>query len=280
MRVAGKDQPDLALRAGQLGEALQVALLPDAAGEGGIGDIVEQARRLGAELDHPAAIVAVGDRPAAERRVGLEQRALARDLGAHGPPRARPRSASTKALAPVAQPLAVVLGGDLRASRAYRLRDDQLPADGSELGAGRHAASSKRQRAGCADRIAARAYAAVQPPSMLRLAPVIDAGLVAAQEQRERGDFLGRDEALGRLGGEQHVVHHLLAGQAARLHRVGDLVLDQRRPDIAGRDAIDGDAVARRLQRDRLGEAGDAVLGGDIGGLVGPGDEAVGATRC
>ena len=99
--------------------------------------------------------------------------------------------------------------------------------------------------------------------------------LVAAQEQRQRRDLFGRDEPLGRLGGEQHVVDHLLAGQAAGLHRVGDLVLDQRRPDIAGRDAIDGDAVARGLQRDRLGEARDAMLGGDIGRLVGRGDEAV-----
>src|SRR5215217_4478124 len=71
--------------------------------------------------------------------------------------------------------------------------------------------------------------------------------LLAAQEHRQRGDFLGRDEALGWLRGEQNVVHHLLAGETAGLHRVRYLALDQGRPDITRRDAIDGDAVTRRL---------------------------------
>ena len=56
---------------------------------------------------------------------------------------------------------------------------------------------------------------------------MIALGFVAAEEEGQRGDLLDGDELLGRLGGEQDVVHHLLAGEAARLHRVGDLVLDQ-----------------------------------------------------
>src|SRR6185369_8019804 len=39
--VAGKNQPDRALRAGQLGEALEVALLVDPAHERRVADIVE-----------------------------------------------------------------------------------------------------------------------------------------------------------------------------------------------------------------------------------------------
>src|SRR3546814_7642257 len=56
-------------------------------------------------------------------------------------------------------------------------------------------------------------------------------------------------ELLGRLSRKQHIVHHLLAGHAARLHRVGDLLFDERRPDIAGADAIGGHAEGRKLKR-------------------------------
>src|SRR4051794_17940113 len=35
--------------------------------------------------------------------------------------------------------------------------------------------------------------------------------LLAAEEQSERGDLLDRHELLGRLGGEEDIVHHLLA---------------------------------------------------------------------
>ena len=37
-------------------------------------------------------------------------------------------------------------------------------------------------------------------------------------------------------------------------------MFDERRPDIAGRDAIGGDAESRKLERDRLGQAGMACL--------------------
>src|SRR3712207_8384231 len=49
------------------------------------------------------------------------------------------------------------------------------------------------------------------------------AGLVAAEEEGEGGDLVDGDELLGRLGGEENVVHHLLAGEPAGLHRVRDL---------------------------------------------------------
>ena len=218
---------------------------------------------LRAELDDAAAVHAVG-RSAARRAPRRDRAARLRAaISAAWPDLRAASSASTK-----------VLRQSRSRSRSLRVATSRQSPSSSAGSCPRAACTTsqpaQQERASEQEASAWRQpQAAVQPPSMLRFAPVIDRGLVAAQEQRQRRDLLGRDEALGRLGGEQHVVHHLLAGQAARLHRVGDLVLDQRRPDIAGRDAIDGDAVARRLQRDRLGEAGDAVLGGDIGRLVG-----------
>ncbi len=92
-------------------------------------------------------------------------------------------------------------------------------------------------------------------------------GIVAAQKQRQCGDLLRGHELLGRLRVKQHVLDDLLLGHVARLHGLGDLVLDQRRPDIARADAVAGDLEGRKLQRHRLGQAGDAVLGRDIGRL-------------
>ena len=119
-------------------------------------------------------------------------------------------------------------------------------------------------------------HAAVQPPSIERLAPVIWA---AASEQRKTtkaATSSGADEALGRLGGEKHVVDDLLAGQAAGGHGVGDLPLDQRRPDIARADAVDRHARGGQLQGGGLRQAVEPVLGGDVGGLERRGDFGVG----
>src|SRR5689334_20338518 len=104
-------------------------------------------------------------------------------------------------------------------------------------------------------------------------------GFVTAQEKRQRRDLFRSHEMLGRLGGEQHIVHDLLPGEVARLHRIRDLVLDELRPDIAWRDAVHRDTIAGSLQRYGLGEPGDAVFGGDIGTLVGRGHKAVRARR-
>src|SRR3546814_6853711 len=62
--------------------------------------------------------------------------------------------------------------------------------------------------------------------------------LVAGQEARQRRDLFNRPEPIGRLPREQHIVEHLFARHAACLHRIGDLVLDQRPPDIARTEAI------------------------------------------
>ena len=78
------------------------------------------------------------------------------------------------------------------------------------------------------------------------------------------------------LGREQHVADHLLAADAARLGGVADLVLDQRRPHVAGADRVAGDVVLGAFERDRLGQADHAVLGGDVGALERRGDQTVG----
>ena len=95
------------------------------------------------------------------------------------------------------------------------------------------------------------------------------------QEDGEGGDVGDLHELLGRLGVEQDVVHHLLARHPARLHRVGDLPLDQRRPDIAGADAVGGDPGVGDFERDGLGQPDQPVLGGDIGRFERRGDERV-----
>ena len=53
------------------------------------------------------------------------------------------------------------------------------------------------------------------------------------------------------------------------------LALDQRRADVAGADGGGGDAGLGAFQRERLDQPEDAVLGGDVGGLVRRGDERV-----
>ena len=116
-RIAGKDRADLPLRSRQLGEVLKHALLADAAVEEGIGDVVQQPGDLRAELDDPAAIVAVRDRAAAKRRIGIEQDAFARDVRRMA---RRPRGAQgiDEGRAPFAQPLAIGCRSRRRASRA------------------------------------------------------------------------------------------------------------------------------------------------------------------
>ena len=83
------------------------------------------------------------------------------------------------------------------------------------------------------------------------------------------------DEALVGLVLQQHVADHLVARDAVRLGLVVDLLLDQRRAHVAGADGVAGDAVLGGLERRHLGEAEHAVLGRDIGRLVGRGDQGV-----
>ena len=116
---------------------------------------------------------------------------------------------------------------------------------------------------------------AVQPPSIGSRAPVIDA---ASSEQRnvgERGDLRHLDEFLGRLRRQQHVAHHRLFADAARLSLLGNLLLHQRGEYVAGADGVGGDAVLGEFERDGLGQSGEAVLGRHVGGLVRRGDQRV-----
>ena len=58
---------------------------------------------------------------------------------------------------------------------------------------------------------------------------------------------------------------------------IGNLPFDQRRLHIAWADSVDADAELRAFESRRLGEAEQAVLGGDIGALERRGDKGVGA---
>src|SRR5436190_14973560 len=55
-RIAREDRSDLALRSGQFGEALELALLLDAAVECRIAHVGKHPDGLRTDLDHPAAI--------------------------------------------------------------------------------------------------------------------------------------------------------------------------------------------------------------------------------
>ena len=97
-----------------------------------------------------------------------------------------------------------------------------------------------------------------------------------AEETGEGSDFLGGDEFLGRLGGEEDICFHLFLGHAAGLGGIGNLAFDQGGEDIARADGVAAHAVDGAFQGRGLGEAGEAVLGSDIGGLEGGGDLGMG----
>src|SRR3984885_1908403 len=99
---------------------------------------------------------------------------------------------------------------------------------------------------------------------------------VGAKIDGEARHLLDGDEFLGRLRRQYHVALDLFFGYAARFRRIRYLLLDQRRPNIAGADAVTGHAEGGELERDGLGQTGDAVLGGDIGGLERRSDQRMG----
>src|SRR6185312_17535718 len=98
---------------------------------------------------------------------------------------------------------------------------------------------------------------------------------VGREEYGERADALGLGEVVHRLLlGHQRdlgLVEALAGLLGARL----DLLGDQRRQHPAGADGVAGDAVIRRLHGDHLGQADEAVLGGDVSDLLHAGDETV-----
>ena len=118
-------------------------------------------------------------------------------------------------------------------------------------------------------------YCTVQPPSTSMVWPVMLRAAGDMQERGDAGEFVEADEhALGhRL--EHHVADHLRFGNAARARLVGDLLVDQRGFHVGRADRVDGDVGVGGLQRDDLGEAEQAVLGRDVGALVGTGDQRV-----
>ena len=88
------------------------------------------------------------------------------------------------------------------------------------------------------------------------------------------------DEACDRVGMGRSSAYELRERDNADSFRAAwEAALDQRRPDVARRNAIDGDPSLRGLKRHRLREARDSVLRGDVGALVGRGDKAVRARR-
>ena len=122
-----------------------------------------------------------------------------------------------------------------------------------------------------------RAQRAVKPASTGITAPVTRAALVRGQPDDRRGHVAGGDERAERMVGERQrlVVRELDAEHRghAREHRrieVG-VVLDRGRAD-----GVDADRVRRVVERERLGQADHAVLGRDVVGEVGEGDEAGG----
>lgn len=100
-------------------------------------------------------------------------------------------------------------------------------------------------------------------------------GGVGAEVGGEVGDFGGLDEALHGGGGEHDVFDHLVGRHLVGLGLVGDLVVDEGGADVGGADEVGGDAVLAALQGRGAGEAEEAVLGGDVAGLEGRGDEGV-----
>jgi len=112
-RVSGEDQTDVALRAAELVEALQAAVGLHPAHERRIRDVGQPAAvGLGAELDHPAAVHAVGDARRPERGVGFQQHSVAGDVrGVPALPCGVERAHEGRA--PVGQPLSVVGGCDI-----------------------------------------------------------------------------------------------------------------------------------------------------------------------
>ena len=119
-------------------------------------------------------------------------------------------------------------------------------------------------------------YCAVQPPSIVQAAPRTCARRAEHRNTVSSPSLLRRDELLRRL---------LLATAARRVParpseplccRAGvDLLLHQRREHPAGADRVAGDAGARVLERHHLGQPDDAVLGRDVGRLLGRGDQPV-----
>ncbi|CAG6394385.1 hypothetical protein SCOCK_260079 [Actinacidiphila cocklensis] len=101
------------------------------------------------------------------------------------------------------------------------------------------------------------------------------AGVRGAQPQRGGRDLDRFDEPFDRGAVQHHLGDDVGLGDAVRERLGGDLVLDQPGADVAGADAVAGDAELGPFQGDGLAEPFEAVLGDDVRGLVRAGPQAV-----
>ena len=80
-------------------------------------------------------------------------------------------------------------------------------------------------------------------------------------------DLLGLDQPLERVRGQDHLLEHLVLGEAVDSCLVGELALDQRRPHEAGAQRGGADPVLGALERERLDQPEHAVLGRHVADL-------------
>ena len=118
-------------------------------------------------------------------------------------------------------------------------------------------------------------YRALQPRSMVTGTPLNAAPPGPARNAITPATSSGSISRLIGVRLEDHLLQHLVLAHAVRRRLVGDLALDQRRADVARADGGGGDAGLAALERERLHQAEHAVLGRDVGGLVGRRDERV-----
>src|SRR5689334_20186910 len=133
--IVRKNDTGIALRTTELVQPLDLMRRPELAGETRIGNIVEISLGLRPELDHAAAIDAVGNSAVSERRVRIEQGALMVDFAAVAR-LARRGERRGEGRAPVAQSITVALRCDLLpAGRPFSEHSGRLPNDAAS-GAG------------------------------------------------------------------------------------------------------------------------------------------------
>jgi hypothetical protein len=90
--------------------------------------------------------------------------------------------------------------------------------------------------------------------------------------QRGARDLVRIDQALHRHVPQDHLRQHVLLRDSVADRQIGDLTAHQGCVDVPGADRVHGDAVRREFHPQRPGQAEQAVLGGDVTGLVRGGD--------
>ena len=118
-------------------------------------------------------------------------------------------------------------------------------------------------------------YRALHPRSMVTGTPLNAAPPGPARNAITPATSSGSIRRLIGVGLEDHLFQHLVLAHVVRRRLVGDLRLDERRPDVAGADGGGGDAGLAAFERERLDQAEHAVLGRDVRRLVRRGDERV-----